>query len=86
MGERKFMAKNSKCFTYRTAQITAQLLKLLPKWENSPGNPAPRLPTQPGEGTHCRHLLFTERSEPLVQVWPQRVTIPAILNRAFTNI
>lgn len=57
MGERKFMTKNSKCFTYTTAQIMAQLLKLLPKWENSPGNPAPWLPNNLGRafiaGTCC---------------------------------
>lgn len=61
MGDRKFMIENSKCFTDMIVHSLLQLLKPLPKWENSPGSPAAWLHTQPGVGRehiHFRGLLF----------------------------
>lgn len=60
MRERKFMIKNSKCFTNMTAHILEQLLRLLPRQETFPRSPATWLHR---EHVHPQApLLFSQKS------------------------
>lgn len=84
MGERKFVIKNSKCFTYMTAHIHMQLLKLMGKLPRS----LAQHPTLVGAGSTLTSGTYSlaDQSEVLVQVRAQNATIPVILNHVFINI
>lgn len=53
MKERKFMIRNSKCFTDMIAHIHKQLLRLLPRWE-----PTANLQWARSTFTRLRHQPF----------------------------
>lgn len=55
MKERKFMIRNSKCFTDMIAHIHKQLLRLLPRWETFSRSPAAGLHSQPAVGKEHIH-------------------------------
>lgn len=90
MKGRRFMIKNSKCFSDRAAHILKQLLKRVPGQETFPGSPTTGFHTQTGlsgrEHTHLGHQLFHRSVGSPGSRLGLKGTIPVMLNDTVTNI